>query len=57
VHVLVAVLKHRLGIDDALDVGSVHGVSGVVGSLAIGLLADPAADPALARAGLPSHQY
>ena len=29
----VGILKHRLGIDDALDVSSVHGVSGIVGSL------------------------
>jgi Amt family ammonium transporter len=32
----VVLLKHKLRIDDALDVSSVHGVTGVVGSLAIG---------------------
>ena len=34
-------LKHRLGYDDALDVIGVHLVAGLVGTLAIGLLADP----------------
>ena len=32
-------LKHRLGFDDALDVVAVHGVGGVTGLLATGLLA------------------
>jgi len=34
-------LKNRLGYDDSLDVVGVHLVSGLVGTLAIGLLADP----------------
>lgn len=33
----VYVLKDKLKIDDALDVSSVHGITGIVGSLAIGL--------------------
>ena len=33
------VVKKRLQIDDALDVSSVHGISGIVGSLAIGFCA------------------
>lgn len=33
-------LKHKLKIDDALDVSSVHGVTGIVGSFAIGICAD-----------------
>ena len=45
----VGVLKHRFGIDDALDVSSVHGVSGIVGSIGVGFLASPAADPTLAK--------
>jgi Amt family ammonium transporter len=49
----VGVLKHRCGIDDALDVSSVHGVSGIVGSIGVGFLASPAADPTLANA----HQH
>jgi hypothetical protein len=43
----VGMFKHKLGIDDALDVSSVHGVSGIVGSIGVGFLATPAADPAL----------
>lgn len=35
-------LKYRLGYDDSLDVVGVHLVSGLVGTLLIGLLADPA---------------
>jgi Amt family ammonium transporter len=33
-------LKHKLKIDDALDVSSVHGVTGIVGSFAIGICGD-----------------
>ncbi|CAF1282591.1 unnamed protein product, partial [Rotaria sordida] len=32
----ILLFKHKLRIDDALDVSSVHGVTGVVGSIAIG---------------------
>lgn len=32
-------MKHKLRVDDALDVSSVHGLTGVIGSLAVGLLA------------------
>jgi Amt family ammonium transporter len=35
-----------LKIDDALDVSSVHGVTGIVGSLAIGLIASTLINPA-----------
>jgi len=38
-------LKERMGIDDALDVSSVHGITGIVGSLAIGLYASTAINP------------
>jgi Amt family ammonium transporter len=37
--------KRRLGYDDSLDVFGVHGVGGVAGAVAAGLLADPAVDP------------
>ena len=33
-------LKHKLKIDDALDVSSVHGITGAVGAFAIGICAD-----------------
>lgn len=34
-------LKRLLGVDDSLDVFGVHGVGGIIGALATGLLADP----------------
>jgi Amt family ammonium transporter len=42
----ILILKEHLKIDDALDVSSVHGVTGIVGSLAIGLIASAAINPA-----------
>jgi Amt family ammonium transporter len=38
----VDVIKHRWGIDDALDVFAVHGVGGVLGSLLVAFLANTA---------------
>jgi Amt family ammonium transporter len=38
----VDVIKHRLGIDDALDVFAVHGVGGILGSLLVAVFASPA---------------
>jgi ammonium transporter, Amt family len=38
----VSVLKHKLGYDDSLDAFGVHGMCGLWGALATGLLADPA---------------
>jgi ammonium transporter, Amt family len=38
--------KYRLGYDDSLDVVGVHGMGGVVGMLAIGLLATTSVNPA-----------
>jgi Amt family ammonium transporter len=37
--VAVDLLKHRVGVDDALDVFAVHGVGGIWGSLATGIFA------------------
>jgi Amt family ammonium transporter len=37
-------VKRKLGYDDALDVFAVHGVGGIAGVLAVGVLADPAID-------------
>jgi len=39
-------LKERLRVDDALDVSSVHGITGIVGSLAVGLYASKAINSA-----------
>lgn len=37
----VAVVKHKLGYDDSLDVFGIHGVGGIVGALATGILTAP----------------
>src|SRR6476661_358447 len=37
--------KDRLKIDDALDVSSVHGIAGIIGSLAIGIFASSIINP------------
>jgi ammonium transporter, Amt family len=42
----VIFLKERLKIDDALDVSSVHGIAGIIGSLAIGVFASTLVNPA-----------
>jgi ammonium transporter, Amt family len=41
----VIFLKDRLKIDDALDVSSVHGIAGIIGSLAIGIFASTLINP------------
>ena len=38
----VAVVKHKLGYDDSLDVFGIHGVGGIVGAVLTGVFADPA---------------
>lgn len=43
---LAVTLKYRFGYDDSLDVVAVHGVGGVTGLLATGLIATAAANPA-----------
>ena len=42
----ILLIKERLKIDDALDVSSVHGITGIVGSIAIGLVATTIINPA-----------
>lgn len=42
----ILLFKEHWKIDDALDVSSVHGVTGIVGSLAIGLIASTLINPA-----------
>lgn len=41
----VLFLKDRLKIDDALDVSSIHGIPGIIGSMAIGIFASIAINP------------
>ena len=41
----IVLLKERLRIDDALDVGSVHGITGMLGALTIGVAASPLVMP------------
>ena len=38
----VSTIKNRLGYDDTLDVFGIHGVGGIVGAIATGIVADPA---------------
>jgi Amt family ammonium transporter len=38
-------IKHRLQIDDALEVSSVHGLTGIIGAIAVGFLASKDANP------------
>ncbi len=38
---MVVVVKNRLGYDDALDAFGVHGVGGIIGSIAVGIFANP----------------
>src|ERR671911_433617 len=42
----ILLIKERLKIDDALDVSSVHGITGILGSIAIGLVATTIINPA-----------
>ena len=42
----IYVLKTKLLLDDALDVSSVHGITGIIGSLATGVSANPKINPA-----------
>ena len=41
----IVLLKEKLRIDDALDVGSVHGITGMLGALTIGVAASPLVMP------------
>jgi Amt family ammonium transporter len=43
----VVIIKGKLKIDDALDVSSVHGITGIVGSLSLGFLASSKVNPAI----------
>jgi Amt family ammonium transporter len=42
----VAVLKHKFGYDDALDVFGIHGVAGILGAVLTGVFADPSVNEA-----------
>ena len=41
----ILLIKERLKIDDALDVSSVHGLTGIIGALAIGFVATTLVNP------------
>ncbi len=41
----MVLFKHKLKIDDALDVSSVHGVTGIIGSLSIGFASQQSLNP------------
>jgi Amt family ammonium transporter len=41
----ILLIKQRLRIDDALDVSSIHGITGIIGSIAIGLVASSIINP------------
>lgn len=41
----IVLFKDKLRIDDALDVSSVHGVTGALGSIALGIFADQTVNP------------
>ena len=45
-YIAVAVVKQKLGYDDALDVFGVHGIGGIWGAIATGLFASKAVNPA-----------
>ncbi len=47
----VAYIKNALGLDDSLDVFGIHGLGGIIGALATGILVDPS----LGGAGIPDY--
>lgn len=48
----IAVLKPKIGVDDALDAFGCHGVSGIVGSLLTGVFATKSVNPTITQNGL-----
>ncbi|WP_261809493.1 ammonium transporter [Levilactobacillus humaensis] len=51
-YVFVTRIKPRLGIDDALDAFGCHGVSGIVGSVLVGVFATKTVNPVVTTNGL-----
>jgi Amt family ammonium transporter len=51
-YLAVSWLKPAAEYDDALDVFGIHGVSGIIGTLGVGLFAVPALNPSLTSGGL-----
>lgn len=51
----IVMMKHHLHIDDALDVSSVHGLTGVLGALGLGLFAQLRIDPSGADGAFYGH--
>jgi Amt family ammonium transporter len=54
---LAVALKYKLGYDDALDVVGVHFVGGLVGSLCVGLFANPDFFQKVVAEGAPAETY
>eukprot|EP00854_Cymbomonas_tetramitiformis_P012418 gene12418-14672_t len=50
-----SLLQYRYHVDDALDVFCVHGVTGMAGTIILGLFADKSLNPALEHSGLFVH--
>ena len=48
----ISQVKGRLSFDDPLDAFGCHGISGIVGSLTVGLFASQKVDPAISTSGL-----
>lgn len=40
-YIMVVYVKSKLGYDDSLDAFGVHGVAGIIGTVGVGILADP----------------
>jgi Amt family ammonium transporter len=45
-YIFVAIIKPKLGYDDSLDAFGVHGVGGILGTLAVGIFASKSVNPA-----------
>jgi len=48
----IVLFKKKMKYDDALDVSSIHGLTGIVGSLSIGFFADKSINPEFGNDGL-----
>jgi ammonia channel protein AmtB len=46
------IVKHTFGVDDVLEVSVIHGFTGALGAIAVGVAADPKSNPGLVNPGL-----
>jgi Amt family ammonium transporter len=46
------IVKHTFGVDDVLEVSVIHGFTGALGAIAVGIAADPKSNPGLVNPGL-----